>query len=242
MSYGWGIAISGTGQAIGTALSTYGANRSSAAQYRASEAGYKRQGALNLALSGQTAGYASLLARGSGMYVAQARAAADLGKANSRNLWKAAADLDKYEQFALAAARKAARARIGEGRASFAANGVLVDSGSAALWEQDEEADFALEQLDIMQQYEDKGWEYRTQADMALAEGYGAAAGNMAGAASAATQAYSAAGQAYAMALQGRDSYLSAIEAHAASKHKDKSGYWGAAIQGGAALAAAAFV
>ncbi len=124
------------------------------------------------------------------MYGAQAKGAEAMGRFNSRNLRLAAAHLDRYEQFALSESVKEARQRIGQGRAAFAANGVLVDSGSAARWEQDEAADAALERLDIMQQFEDQSWQYRTQANQALAEGYAAAAGHAGAAAGAAGEAY----------------------------------------------------
>lgn len=129
------------------------------------------------------------------MYGAQAGAAAKMGQFNAKNLRLAAAHLDRYKQLALHEATLEARQRVGAGRAAFAANGVLVDSGSAAIWEQDEAADAALEQLDIMQQFEDQSWTYRTQANQALAEGYAAAAGH-------AGAAMGAAGDAYASRLQ----------------------------------------
>lgn len=140
--------------------------------------------------------------RAAGMYSGQAKMSAALGRGNARNLRRATADLDQFEQLALHHAAQEARARIGTGRASFAANGVLVDSGSAAKWEQDEAADAALEQLDIMQQFADQGWQYRTQANRALAEGYAAAAGQAGAAMGAAGEAAGSARQAYATRLQ----------------------------------------
>lgn len=123
-------------------------------------------------------------------YAKQAKGAEAIGKYNSRNLRLASARLDLFEQFALYEAKRDARMRVGEGRASFAANGVLVDSGSSALWEQDEAADAALEQLDIMQQFKEQRWQNDVQATLALAEGYGSAAGYFGGAAGAAGDAY----------------------------------------------------
>lgn len=140
------------------------------------------------------------------MYGAQAGSAAKMGQYNAKNLRLAAAHLDRYEQLALHEATQEARQRIGAGRAAFAANGVLVDTGSAALWEQDEAADAALERLDIMQQFEDQSWQYRTQANKALAEGYAAAAGH-------AGAAMGAAGDAYAARLQQAAAFSQAKQA-----------------------------
>jgi hypothetical protein len=140
-------------------------------------------------------GMAESQIKAASMYAGQARMAAAFGRSNAKNIRLAAAHLDRFEQLALHHATLEARARVGEGRTAFAANGVLVDSGSAARWEQDEAADAALEQLDIMQQFEDQGWQYRTQANKALAEGYAAAAGH-------AGAAMGAAGEAYASRLQ----------------------------------------
>ncbi len=141
-----------------------------------------------------------------GMYARQAAASAKVGQGNARNLRLAAANLDQFEQLALRNARLEARQRVGAGRTQFAANGVVVDTGAAALWEQDEAADAALEQLDIMQQFEDQSWQYRTQANKALAEGYAAAAGQ-------AGAAMGAAGEAYASSLQRMASLSAAASA-----------------------------
>lgn len=151
--------------------------------------------------------------RAAGMYAGQARMSAKLGKANARNLRLAAAHLDQFEQLALRNATLEARQRVGAGRTEFAANGVMVDTGAAARWEQDEAADAALERLDIMQQFEDQSWQYRTQANVALAEGYAAAAGH-------AGAAMGAAGDAYAACLQQ-------AAALSQAKKKKKKSWWG---------------
>ena len=198
-------------QAIGAILGNVLANRQNRAQASAlrEQAGiYDLQSRLGM--------------QGAAMYAEQAAGAAGIGRMNARNLRLAAAQLDQYEQLRLREATLEARQRIGQGRVGFAANGVLVDSGSAALWEQDEAADAALERLDIMQQFEDQSWQYRTQANKAEAEGYAAAAQQAAGAAQ-------AAGQAYAAALQAESA-----RAQAARLRKKKS--WGATI--GVALGA----
>lgn len=161
--------------------------------------------------------------QGARMYGQQAAAAAKIGESNSSNLRLAAAQLDFFEQLRLRESVLLARQRIGRGRTGFAANGVLVDSGSAAMWEQDEAADAALERLDIMQQFEDQRWNYRTQANKALAEGYAAAAGQAGQAAQAVGQAAQAAGQAYALQLQAESA-----RAQAARARKQTS--WGATI------------
>ena len=165
--------------------------------------------------------------RAAGMYAEQARMAAGLGKANAKNLRLAAAHLDQFEQLALREATLEARRRVGAGRTEFAANGVMVDSGAAARWEQDEAADAALERLDIMQQFEDQSWQYRTQANVALAEGYAAAA-QQAGA------AMGAAGDAYAARLQQ-------AAALSQARQTRKKSWWNTvgAVAGSAAAAAA---
>lgn len=199
-------------QIFGTILSEYGQNRANRKQANA----LLRQAGVQAGLYGAMA--ASQL-KAAGMYAAQGKAAAQMGKFNARNLRLAAAHLDRYEQLALHEAVSEARQRVGAGRSAFAANGVLVDSGSAALWEQDEAADAALEQLDIMQQYEDQSWQYRTQANRALAEGYAAAAGHAGAAAG-------AAGEAYATRLQ-QAAILSQAKAQAKELKKKR---WGGTI------------
>lgn len=210
-SFTAGEQIGFAAQAINTILGNVAANRANKAQASAlrEQAGiYDLQARLGM--------------QGAAMYAEQAAGAAGIGRMNARNLRLAAAQLDYYEQLRLREATLEARSRIGQGRVGFAANGVLVDSGSAALWEQDEAADAALEKLDIMQQFRDQGWQYRTQANKAEAEGYAAAAQQAAGAAQ-------AAGQAYAAALQAESA-----RAAAARLRKKKS--WGATI--GVALGA----
>jgi len=189
-------------QLLGTFLSEYAQNRANKRQARA----LKEQ-------AGIYGSMADSSLRAAGMYAGQARMAAGLGRANAKNLRLAAAQLDRYEQFALHEATLEARQRVGVGRTEFAANGVLVDTGSAALWEQDEAADAALERLDIMQQFEDQSWQYRTQANKALAEGYAAAAGH-------AGAAMGAAGDAYAARLQQAAALSQARKAR-------KKGWWG---------------
>lgn len=204
-SFTAGEQIGFAAQAINSILGNVAANRANKAQASAlrEQAGiYSLQSELSM--------------RGAEMYAGQAAAAADIGKMNARNLSLAAAQLDYYEQLRLREATLEARQRIGHGRVGFAANGVLVDSGSAALWEQDEAADAALEKLDIMQQFEDQGWSYRTQANKAEAEGYAAAAAQ-------AGQAAAAAGQAAAYQLQ-------AESARAAAARAKKKKSWGATI------------
>ena len=209
-----------TGEQIGFASSAISAILGNVATNRANKAQAS-------ALREQAGLYdlsAQIQLQGAEMYAGQAAAAAGIGKMNARNLRLAAAQLDWYEQLKLREATLEARQRIGQGRAGFAANGVLVDSGSAALWEQDEAADAALEKLDIMQQFEDQGWNYRTQANKAEAEGYAAAAAQ-------AGQAAAAAGQAYALQLQ-------AESARAQAARLRKKNTWGATI--GVVLGAAA--
>ena len=219
-------------QAISSILGNIAANRANRQNARA----LSEQAGVYSQMSGVQLGQAAIQAQGAGMYAKQAAASANLGRGNARNIRLAAAQIDRYEQLSLRESILNAKSRIGQGRASFAANGVLVDSGSAAMWEQDEAADAALERLDIMQQFEDQSWTYLMQANKAEAEGYAAAAGQMGNAAAAAGQAASMAGEAYGTALQA-----ASARAQAARLKKKKS--WGATIGavvgavGGVALA-----
>ena len=206
-------------QAISGILGNIAANRANKQGARA----LREQAGIYDSMAGVQLGQADIAAQGAGMYAKQAAAAADLGRGNARNIRLAAAQLDRYEQLNLREAVLNAKRRIGHGRAGFAANGVLVDSGSAAMWEQDEAADAALERLDIMQQYEDRAWTYLMQANKAEAEGYAAAAQQMGAAAAAAGQAAQVAGEAYASRLQA-----ASARAQAARLKKKKS--WGATI------------
>lgn len=180
---------------------------------RMGAAALRDQSRLYGAMSGVSLQSAGLAAQTAGGYAQQAGAAAAMGRYNARNLRLQAGQLDRYEQFALLESVKQARARIGEGRASFAGNGVLVDRGAAARWEQDEAADAALERLDIMQQYEDQSWTLRTQANRAEAEGYAAAASQMGNAANQMAAAAGYAGQAYGQVLQSQSAARQAASA-----------------------------
>lgn len=152
-------------------------------------------------------------------YLGAGRSAVRLGKANAKNIRRSWANLDMLEQFALREAATEATQRIGAGRAGFAGNGVLVDSGSAALWEQDEVADAALEQLDIMQQFENEGYNLRVQAWQAEAEGYSNAAGYAGQAAGAFGQGLASMQQAYTASLQSLAYRQQAREANRRNKH-----------------------
>lgn len=223
--------ISFATQAISSILGNYAANRANRQQARA----LSEQAGIYDQMAGVQLGQAAIQAQGAGMYAKQAAASADLGRGNARNIRLAAAQLDRYEQLNLRESVMQAKRRIGQGRAGFAANGVLVDSGSAAMWEQDEAADAALERLDIMQQYEDRAWTYLMQANKAEAEGYAAAAQQMGAAAAAAGQAAQAAGSAYATKLQA-----ASTRAAAARMKKKKS--WGATIGAVVGTVAGSFV
>ena len=218
----WGsvaAGISGAGGLLGGLLGMYEAKRNgqrAAAAYNRQAGLYEKQG--------------DIYGMSAEAYGRSAATAISVGKANARNLRLSASMLQRYEDLAVEAAAKEARARIGAGRAGYAANGVLVDSGSAAMWEQDEAADAAIEILDIQQQFEDQGWSYRLQANQAEAAGYGRAA-EFAG------QAAGAYGQAYGSYLQAVESRRQATETKKDSKYQMiSSGI--AAITGAAALAA----
>lgn len=225
--------INFAGSAISSILGNIAQNRANRQSARA----LSQQAGIYDQMVGVQLGNAQVQMQGAAMYARQAAGAAALGRGNARNIRLAAAQLDKYEQLNLRESVLRARQRIGQGRTAFAGNGVLVDSGSAALWEQDEAADAALERLDIMQQFEDKSWGYLMQANKAEAEGYAAAAGQMGNAAAAAGQAVATAGEAYATALQ-------ASAARAAARRKKKKswgGVIGSALGVGAGLGLAAF-
>lgn len=202
---------------LGTVMDYLGSNKAA----KASAAAYRSQA--NLASQ-----MADVYTMSANAYSGSAKSAIATGLANARNLRLSASMLDRYEQLKLWESNKEARRRVGTGRAGFAANGVLVDSGSAAMWEQDEAADAAIERLDIMQQFEDQGWTYRTQANQAEAARYAQAAQYYGSAAQ-------EAGNAYSSALQSAEYTRQSINA---SKQKKKGlggviGSVGGAIIGG---------
>lgn len=158
------------------------------AAYRAQAANYLRQSDILLGAAKAQAG--------------AAKYAVKAGKANAAMERKMASYVQNDEDLALQAEAKERRAKIGEGRTAFAANGVLVDQGAAALWEQDEAADAAIERLQIMESAESQIYGRLVAAQSKLAEGYGNAGAAYSPAAQTAMSAYSAALSAQG-ALQG---------------------------------------
>ncbi len=187
-------------------------------------------------LYGQLAGVYSASGRG---YLGAAETAGKIGLANAANIRRQAAQLDLYEQRKLQESLLEARRRVGGGRAGFAGNGILVDSGTAALWEQDEAADAALERLDIMQQFEDEGWALLVKANQAEAEGWANAAGYAGQAAGMFGQAAGSMAQAQMAGLQASEYMRQARAADRANRHA----WLGSLISGvGSGLSAAAFL
>lgn len=136
---------------------------------------------------------AGAYAQAAGAYAGSARYAIEAGKANARETIRAAAQIQAKEDFALAKVNKERRLKVAQGRGAFAANGWIVDSGAAALWEQDEAADAVIEKIQIMQSAENENYNAHVQAKQLLAQGYQTAGGMYGQAASMAMQGYSAA-------------------------------------------------
>ncbi len=157
---------------------------------------------------------AAILARIGGVVAGTAEYAVKAGKANARAERLLAARIQNVEDIELQAASKRRRELVGEGRAAFAANGVLLESragAATAMWEQDEAADAAIERLQIMQAAEDKAYGHLTAAQQRLAEGYSGAASAM----GSAGQAYSGAAQTAASGYTAAVNALGALQSAA---------------------------
>ncbi len=190
-------------QTAGNLFATYGKYTDLARNARTNAASLARESLLY----GEQAG---MLMRSANAYSAGARYAKQVGEANARNERLKAAQLQQFTDARIQEAVKVTRAKMGQGRAAFASQGVLLEAREGAavtMWEQDEAADNAYQQLLIMQEAENAGWEFRTAANMRLSDGYAAAAGLYGQAAGQAAAAYSArlkAEYAYAESLQAK--------------------------------------
>lgn len=173
----------GTAAGIGSSILGH---RSSKKAAKAQEAAYRAQAHNYLAM-------ADAYSRAASAQAATAKYALRIGAANAKREIQLAAGIQPVEDLNLQQSLARRRAKVGEGRANFAANGVLVDSGAAALWEIDEAKDAAIERLQIMQSAEEQVYGHKVAAWRHEMEGYGQAAGAYAGAAQTAAQAYSAA-------------------------------------------------
>ena len=211
-----GQVASGIGT-ITNSLLTSRANRKAA---KANAAAYGQQ----MALYGQQM---AMQLKAANAYSGAARRAKEVGQANAKEARLRASYIQEYEDFALEKANKERRQIIGQGKVSFAANGVLLEArkdSAVAMWEQDEAADAAIEKLQIMQQAEDEAYGYLKEAQHRLAEGYAAAA-NYYG------QASSAAAEAVQSALGNQQALANKIAAEKAAKKRKGFG----SIIGGAA-------
>ena len=129
----------------------------------------------------------------------------EMGKANARNSRIRAGQVQYFIDANQSEVVKEAQQKVGEGLASFAANGVMIESrdgAAVAMWEQDEAADASYQQLIIAQKGQDTIWEYLMEAQQKEAEGYAQAA-----------QAYSRASEIAGGAYTG---YLQSYEANRA--------------------------
>lgn len=129
------------------------------------------------------------------LYSGIAKKMVAMGNANARNERIRAGKVQFFIDASQGEAVKESEQVVGEGLASFAANGVLIEGregAAVAMWEQDEAADNAYQQLLIMQKGQDTIWEYMMAANQREAEGWGQAAGAYGQAAEAAGSAYSA--------------------------------------------------
>lgn len=194
-------------------------------QAKASAGSYRQQSALYSQQAQQYLMAASLSA-------SNAKVNAEIGEMNARNSRYRASFIQIYEDSNFASSRKRRLAKIGAGRAEFAANGILLESraGSASsIWEQDEEADAAIERINIMQQAEDEAYGYFENARNALVSGYSNAASSAADAASQAANAASS-------ALQAQYAMSNAIAAERAARKRRNGGLIGALVGGVAAV------
>lgn len=165
------------------------------AAYRAQANAYLRMGSIYSSAARAQAGVGSII-------MGTAKHAITAGKANAKQERLMASRIQAIEDIELQRINKERRQKIGAGRAAFASNGVLVDSGAAALWEQDEAADAAIEKLMLMQAAEDQAWGHLNNAKNRLVEGYSQAAGIYANAGGAYSNAANTASQAASSAIQ----------------------------------------
>lgn len=152
----------------------------------AQQAAYRAQAANCLRMADMYSGAARAQAATAGM-------ALRAGRANAKREIQLASYVQPVEDLNLQQANARRRAKIGEGRAAFAANGVLVDSGAAARWEIDEAKDAAVEKLQIMQSAEDQVYSHRVAAWQHEIQGYSNAGAAYGAAAQTAAQGYAAA-------------------------------------------------
>lgn len=164
------------------------------AAYRAQAHNYLQQGQIYLQSAAAQAAVGGRIA-GTAKFAIQA------GKANAKQERLMASRIQAIEDIQLQKVNKERRQKIGSGRAAFAANGVLVDSGAAGMWEQDEAADAAIEKLMVMQAAEDQAYGHLTRAQGLLAQGYSQASSIYANAGSAYSNAAQSAAQGISSAL-----------------------------------------
>lgn len=235
----WMQGASGAFGLAGTILGIYERNKAYGAEARATARAYNLQADSLMnqaALYGQQAG---MFAKAAGAYGASGDKAEAIGRANAAETMRQSTQLDLAMQYQLQAVNKERRAKIGEGKAAFAANGVLVEGrqGSAtAMWEQDEMADAAVEKLAIQQSFENEYYNYRVKAKGQIVEGLLAKANYYGQGAGAAMQGVTA-------AMQGRgaidEAYSMRQQAIAAGRKKKKFS-WSDAINIGSQVAGTA--
>lgn len=183
------------------------------AQEKANATSYRQQAAIYSQQADQYLQAAKLSA-------SSARTQADIAESNAKNERLRASYIQQYEDFNLSASRSQAQQRIGQGKVSFAANGILLESRAGAatsIWEADEEADAAVQRLNIMQQAEDEAYGYLSNAQSHLVSGYSNASSMFA-------EAASQAGQGVSAAQQAGFSLQNAIAAEKAAKKKKWGG------------------
>lgn len=223
----YGSALSNTAQTFATIANAVTAEKQRRAAERASAASYRQQAQLYSQQAYSYMAAAKLSAQ-------NAQVNAEIGEQNARQTRLRASYIQQYEDFNLQASRKQRRALIAQGRVNFVANGILLEAREGAatsIWEADEEADAAIERINIMQQAEDEAYGYLVGAQQALVSGYSSAASSAADAAAQASNAVSSAMQ----ATQATDN---AIAAERAARKKNRGGVIGSAV--GAAIGAVA--
>lgn len=188
---GWGLSAMATGM-TSTLSSMYSMRKESSAARKNASSLYRES-----MLYSQQAGS---LMRVANAYSGVARLQIQMGQDNAKHervrAGKVQFFIDQNQREAVVEAQQA----VGEGLATFAASGVMVEGregAAVAMWEQDETADAAYQQLLVMQKGQDTIWEYLMAANQREAEGYGQAAGTYGQAADVAGNAYSAYLQSY---------------------------------------------
>lgn len=200
------IAVGAGAKIVGSVLG----HNSEKARARAERAAYRAQAQSLLKQSDAYLNAASMQAGNASLIAGTAEHALKLGRANAKAERLLASRIQPIEDIELQRVNKERRQKVGAGRAAFAANGVLVDSGAAARWELDEAMDAAVEKIMVMQAAEDRAFNHLSNAQRRLTEGFSGAANTYAQAAGAYGAAAQTAASGFSSALSAMNAYRSA--------------------------------